>query len=446
MSIDHGQVSGLDLGYERDAMTLGCVAIPLLGNNIGPELAQLFDIWADPRFRPLLSPHHDLPRLLIVANSATPDQLAEAERLFLARPVLRDCFSGISAHSAGLEGERDVYKRGAHGAAGRYGNRAGPNFLFHETMRLAAAYGGYVLQIELDCLPVQADWIAAVEAVIAANAGAWVIGSVFAGRGFLDRSMSLHLNGNALYRASDPAFMVFLERSWIPRLLHHAALMPNLAYDCWWALERELVNVRAENDSWHLVRTHDCFFRNEPFVVNLLEDEKGQNEKGLSDYAATFERFADLGRMPIFFHGAAMKAMTRRLLDNPDDSMLAAIHRADPVRVPVARALRRANGAAHNREWLGTEDPASADSLARRLATLLRSRNEEDRCHGMVLLASHLLVARKDAAALPPAALTDLLAECLSRETAPTAGDASDRYRTHLRHLSGFLARKSTAV
>ncbi len=431
------RASRLDLMRGRDAMTLRCVAVPILGNEIGAELAQLFDLWADPRFRPLLTPQQERPRLLIVANSATPERLAEAERLFHARPVLHDCFSGITAHSAGLEGERDIYKRDAHGAAGRYGNRAGPNFLFQETMRLAAAFGGYVLQIELDCLPVQADWITAVEAVIAANAGAWVIGSVYAGRGVLDRAMSLHLNGNALYRAGDPAFMVFLDRIWLPRLLHHAARMPNLAYDCWWALERELVDVRAENDSWQLVRTHDCFFRNEPLVVNLVHDETGLSRTGLSDYATTFQRFADLGRMPVFFHGPAMRSMARQLLQHPDDDMLAAIHRADPAGAPPARMLRRA----HVAETVGVANPESAGGLARRLAALLRSRHREDRRHGMALLAAHLLASRQDAAAAPPEALTDLLTECLSREAGPAEGKASDPYLTHLRHLRDFLER-----
>ncbi|WP_212525604.1 hypothetical protein [Actibacterium sp. MT2.3-13A] len=322
---------------------LRCVAVPLIERDIGSNLAALLALWSDDRFFPVLDPRTPRPHLMVMANNATPERLAEAEAIFRAHPRLGRCFSGFSAHSAGLSGDRDLYARGRAARKGAFGTRAGPNFLFHRTLEQAGRHGGFTLQVELDCLPVQAGWIEAAQEVIAGHASAWVIGSVYAGVGELDTWLQSHLNGNALYRTGDGAFQSFLSGVWMPRIQTHVQRRPDLAYDCWWALERSQANARAANESWFLFQTFDGFFHADPFIVNLLVPPQG-----VQAYSRIFEKFARLGRTPVFFHGPAMKALSARLLDHPKDSIFEAIDRMAPAQTPRAPVppLRRAAPAA----------------------------------------------------------------------------------------------------
>jgi hypothetical protein len=336
---------------------LRCVAIPLRADDVEPKLAPLFALWDDDRFLPRLDPRAPLPQLLVVVNKAGPDLLERIAAMFHARPRLAQCFAGIAAHSAGLEGDRDLYARDATRAVGAFGNKAGPNFLFQATMVLAGRHGGWVLQIETDCLPVQAGWLDATQQVIDGGSRAWVIGSVFAGGPGLDPSIRTHLNGNALYKAGDPAFQTFLSEVWIASILEQVGTRPYLAYDFWWALETDDADSRTGNASWRRFQTYDSFFRNDPFVVNLLaEAPQARN------FVQVFDRFAALGRMPVFFHGPAMNTLLPQLLEHPGDSMIDAIGRLAGSGSGPSRPLRMAAGAVPMR-------PAAGGDMLTRLAT-----------------------------------------------------------------------------
>ncbi len=307
---------------------LGCVAVPLLARDIGAPLERLFALWTDDRFLPRLTPAAPRPALLIMVNHATPADLARAEALYAAAPRLAACFSGLHVQSADLSADRDLYTRRHGQDGGAYGTRAGPNFLFHATMEAAGRLcgpGDFCLQIELDCLPVGPGWLERVQEVIDAHPRAWVIGSHFAGTGELGQDIQLHLNGNALYRAGAAAFRRFLGQVWMPRLMRHAAERKDLAYDCWWALERSLARAWDGNDGWALVQTYDSFFQADPFIVNLMVPVAEA-----SDYLTVFDRFAALGRTPVFFHGQAMTAVTGALLEHPGDDLFASIDRLSP--------------------------------------------------------------------------------------------------------------------
>ena len=312
------------------APQLGSVSVPIVRADIDGNLVTLFELWNDSRFFPALSDDEPKPALLVVVNSAPPEDLARIAALFATYPSLAACFSGIHPVSANLSGDQDLYLREANPRSrGAYGSRAGPNFLFFETMRQAAGFGGYTLQIEVDCLPVQAGWLDATHRVLQRNAGSWVIGSSFAGSGLVNRDISLHLNGNALYHAGDERFTDFVETVWKPRLLEMTNKIPSIAYDCWWSYERAHVEVENDNASWQLVRTYDCQFRNDPFVVNLLDQRNST-----ADFLAAYDRYARLGRIPIFFHGPMIREVAATLLEHRTDSMIEAIDRLDPPATP----------------------------------------------------------------------------------------------------------------
>ena len=304
---------------------LRCVAIPLVRRDIGPNLEKALALWSDDRFFPRLNSQVPRPHLMVMVNNASSEQLARVEAMFQAQPRLMTCFSGFSAHSADLKGDRDTYIRSPLIGCGVYGTRAGPSFLFLRTLQQAGGHGGFTLQIELDCLPVQAGWIEATQHAIDDHASAWVIGSLYAGTGEVDADTQSHLNGNALYRTGDGRFRSFLHELWLPRLLEQTQRRPNLAYDCWWALERAQASALSANEAWHLFQTYDGFFHVDPFVVNLLS-----RPEDVQDYIRVFEKFYLLGRTAVFFHGPAMPVLRQQLLDYPEDSIFDGIDRMAP--------------------------------------------------------------------------------------------------------------------
>lgn len=282
------------------------------------------------------------PHLLLVVNNAPEAVLAEARRIFDTHPELQRSFAGFSAVSAGLRGDKDIYERDPHSPKGAYGARAGPNFLFLSTLREAAPFSGFTLQVELDCLPVQAGWIEATQRVIDRHPSAWVIGSIYAGSDALHPDIQSHMNGNAIYRTGSARFQAFLSEVWLPRLIRHSATRRYLAYDCWWSLERYLAGPTEENgawqEAWTIFQAYDCFFQNDPFMVNLLV-----SEAQVEDYRTVFDKFTMLGRMPVFFHGQPMNTLREQLLHHTDDSILDGIARlsgAPPANSPVLQLAR----------------------------------------------------------------------------------------------------------
>ena len=90
---------------------LCCVAIPLLAQDIGPNLASTFGLWEDYRFLPRTYRAENLPRLLIVMNNGSDPEKQKAEEIFRAHPRMASCFSGIAVESAELHGDADAYVR-----------------------------------------------------------------------------------------------------------------------------------------------------------------------------------------------------------------------------------------------------------------------------------------------------------------------------------------------
>lgn len=311
---------------------LNCVLLPILARDVGKSLETIFELWSDKRFFPMVRDSGHKPHLLVVLNCASDELCAAVSQTFTRYPNLGRCFSGFSVRSAELTGDRDLYVRGESTAKGLYGNKAGPNFLFQAGMKYASVFGGFTIQLELDCLPIEAGWLEDVMEVVSGNARAWVIGSHFAGLRGIERSSQSHLNGNACYKAGDRKFIAFLDEIWIPDVVAQSERRPNLAYDCWWASEEFQANGLSGNTAWRRVQTFGSFFHPDPFIINLLVDDSR-----LADYADVYKKFVDLGRRPIFCHGPAMNGFAGFLLKHPDQSFFQALHEIAPVAGEFAR-------------------------------------------------------------------------------------------------------------
>lgn len=330
--------------------TLRCVAVPITQSDIGAPLEELFALWADARFSPVIRRETHRPALLVVVNNASDDALEVVRSLYRAQPTLAHSFSGLTVQSADLKGDMDRYVRKPRGREGTFGARAGPNFLFFATMRFAEPFGGFTLQAEVDCLPVEAGWVESTQAVIDGHRSAWVIGSRFASDGELTKETQFHLNGNALYRAGDPLFQSFAHEVWLPRLLRLIKNDHTLPYDCWWAVECANASALKRNEAWRLVTTFGHLIQPDPFVVNLLA--KPQDAQA---YTGALERFARIGPAPVFLHGAAMTPLRAQLLKYPGDTMLDAIDRlTEQPRNALRQVDLRAQQTpkAHEADWL----------------------------------------------------------------------------------------------
>ena len=200
---------------------------------------------------------------------------------------------------------------------GKYGNKAGPNFLFQKTLNTASEYGGFSLQIELDCFPSSGGWLDRSNKLVDGSNGTWVIGSKYAGSFGLHVSVLNHLNGNALYNVGNPDFIKFLNEIWIPRTIHLTDIVPYLAYDCWWAYELNSADSFHGNYSWQLVQTYDSFFKNEPFIVNLLPAESTAFR-----FFEMYKLFNSLNKTPIFFHSSTIRPLVEKILKTPDTTLI----------------------------------------------------------------------------------------------------------------------------
>ncbi|MBK1654664.1 hypothetical protein [Allochromatium vinosum] len=288
---------------------LDAIVIPCLPSDL-PILGFIFDMWSSPHFAPSLTGRK--VKLLLVFNSIDLDARRKVIDMWRARPKLSLYFDELLVESADLIGERDLYvKSRAKESKGKFGNIAGPNFLFQSTMNYASRFCGYVFQMEVDCFPLIKGWLEALDLVISRAAGAWVIGSLYHGDFAVNDSVKMHINGNALYKSGDPKFIDFINTIWIPRLLKLAKELPNLAYDCWWAFEvnRSKTNDLSPDSSWNLVRRYNSFFYNDPFIVNLLKSDPLEER-----FSEIYRFYESIGKTPIFLHYADCKALGERVL------------------------------------------------------------------------------------------------------------------------------------
>ncbi len=323
----------MDLPDNEEA-GLRSITLPILASDIETGLPGLFRLWSDARLAPVAAARPPAQRLVVVVNRAGPGELARIAEIHAGFPRLAAMFTGLDVVNAGLTGDRDLYARDAGGETGAFGSKAGPNFLFEAAMKAARPYGGFTFQMELDCLPAGPDWLPALERVVRANARAWVIGAIFGGERGLDKIIQTHLNGNAVYKAGDPAFQRFLDEYWMPGILDRVrAGNPGIAYDFWWALECVDADPFAGNAAWARVRRYDGFFRNDPFLLNFIGGVEALAEVRL--WQAEMTR---LGRAPLFLHGPAMQKVAELMLRLPDLDMPAALEFLSVTPEPAAGA------------------------------------------------------------------------------------------------------------
>jgi hypothetical protein len=250
------------------------------------------------------------PRLIYSFNCAPDEGLARTlVEAFHDSETVRRSFESVEVRFCNLPPEKDIYLREGEVGDAPFGRKAGPNWLFFETMRALRDEARFVFLMETDCEPVAPDWITKIQRVCSQNQDAWIIGSHYCGASPLHWSIARHINGNALYNIGDQRFWTFLESEFWPWLNQYAATsMPDLAYDCAW--ETYLNRVEMEDaSSYEWVRARDILhrFRLSNFVVNI----GGTAEQG-GEYMWTREEV--MNRFPgvALVHGPVAASLDHR--------------------------------------------------------------------------------------------------------------------------------------
>lgn len=310
-------------------MLLKSLSIPCLTSDL-KAFERMLTLWSDPRFSPVTTswPDQDRPALLVVLNAATPNQAAAFQAAWDAAPALHEVFASFHLEIAGLEGEEDLYVRDSQISHGRFGNKAGPNFLFQRTLHAATAFGGFTFLHELDCFGMAPGWLEQLAQLALDRPTAWVVGARYTGAIPVGRIIQHHLNGNALYHVGQPRFMDFVDNVWMTRLLTLIRTDPNLAYDCWWATEYARASSAAQNDSWQIVKTYAPFITEAGFIANLLHPQTAHR-----DLATAQEIAGQTGLALIFIHGAPATEFFDIALAQPDadlnSCLQASVHGSD---------------------------------------------------------------------------------------------------------------------
>ncbi len=283
----------------RDATgLLSAVVCPLTPAELPAALTNLAGWAREMASEPLQRPR---PMLLFSFNCAPRDDLRDALlAAYREHLPLQEHFEGIEVQFCDLPPEKDVYEKRPTGQRFPYGLKAGPNWLFYETIKSLRSRAQFILLMETDCRPIRPDWLKRLEQVCWNNREAWVVGSHYRGISPLAWSVARHINGNALYNVGDTGFADFLDDVLWPWMHRYIAKHdPALAYDCAWELF--LNNSEMEDPGhydWIVARNVLNRFRICDQIVNV-----GGTVEQSGDYVWTEEEIRARHSLAAVVHG-----------------------------------------------------------------------------------------------------------------------------------------------
>jgi hypothetical protein len=252
-------------------LPIGSVLIPMIPRELDAAIRNL-RIWNEPDAIPSRRPNALKPVLVFCMNCGY-DAVIEKTIIdaYQANRMVIECFSRMVVHFLDLPPEKDQYIRDAKGPVPEFGYKSGPNWMFYEAMRYAKQYGGYCLQIETDCKPIQPGWLDTLTDLARRSPDKLIVGSPYRGQGTVWRGFARHINGNALYNVGEEIFWEWLDGILWPWLCETVkAAMPTLAYDCAWEayIHREDLDSESHPD-WFKVRKYVDKFAASSHLLNI---------------------------------------------------------------------------------------------------------------------------------------------------------------------------------
>ncbi|MEJ7590777.1 MAG: hypothetical protein WKF77_04460 [Planctomycetaceae bacterium] len=327
---------------------LGAVIVPTRAEERNAILNNLW-LWDQPACAPFIHMRdREPPRLVFCFNNETGRTIEpEIVKAFEGARKLRQYFSSLECRYLSLHGDDDMYFRSGSRHVGEQGYKAGPNNQFFDIIRTAGELGKYVFYMETDCIPIRPDWLGQLLDLVQHAEPFWVMGSIYRGRGVLERAFSRHINGNAVYAAGDAGFQEFVQSVWRPVLQGIAARDPRYAYDM--VVETifdDARSNRANDRVWRLTQSVIHKWRHTDFIHNY---------SGPTDQESLVPELVQAilasSPTPHLVHGQVFLAAVQRLRENADARWLPTAHAA--TRTAAAEDARGTN-AVENREPLNS--------------------------------------------------------------------------------------------
>lgn len=262
----------LDIGSFIRPRCLGAVVVPTTTRELARVMANLA-AWDRPRLAPSTGAiaSERRPDLIVVFSGEEDDRIRQQiVGAFGETQNVRRAFASVQVRFIGLSRQIDYYERDYTRTVGGRGFKSGPNEQFFETMELMAGVHDFIFYMETDCVPLRQGWLDRVRALAEGDPESWVIGGLYRGDEPIDDRFFLHLNGNALYRVGDPAFMEFIRRWWRPTLYEHLESSDKrMAYDC--MLSHVLSDARPSqrNSAWQLFQSLGHRLRASGVIQNI---------------------------------------------------------------------------------------------------------------------------------------------------------------------------------
>lgn len=214
---------------ELNLRRLEALAVPLMPHELDDFLDRL-DLWLNPKLQPSFDSIKGVALHIFMPCDENYKLREKVEAAAHRLPWLSRYFEEIRLTFLDLPKEIDYYIKGT--SLNVFCNKSGPNIFWLSMMAACQKYR-YTYLMEVDCIPLRAGWLDALERTIAtAPTGSWVIGANYAGPTKASAANAYHINGNALYATGESGFQDFIKGEFLKAFKWMVSrISNNVAYD-----------------------------------------------------------------------------------------------------------------------------------------------------------------------------------------------------------------------
>jgi hypothetical protein len=212
---------------------LDAIVIPMIRQEVDTLLSN-FELWTDRGFQPVTLPNNNSSGvyLHIVLDCKNDEEIvARVEQDYSKNHYLQAVFAGLRITFLNIPSNLNHYIRDSNDTSRI--RKSGPNVHALATFQCLANTYNTIFYMEVDNTPVQQGWLDILSAYCFDNTFL-IAGAVLNDIGNVDPALSLHINGNALYRIGNKQFASLLSEIFYPGIQYLICKRGNnhIAYDC----------------------------------------------------------------------------------------------------------------------------------------------------------------------------------------------------------------------
>lgn len=213
--------------------SLDAIVIPLIKAEVD-VLLRNFELWSDRGFQPItLSISKCLGTYIHAIFDCSEDKeiTKRLETSFYSNQYLKSVFAGLRITFLEIPSKVNFYLKD-NNVTDRL-RKSGPNVHALATFESLSSIYHTIYYMEVDNTPVKQGWLKCLSSYCENNEFL-IAGSMLSDIGNIDPALSMHLNGNALYRIGDSRFRKLLNEFFYPALEYLICERGNnhIAYDC----------------------------------------------------------------------------------------------------------------------------------------------------------------------------------------------------------------------